>query len=68
MFGTAEKVSCGSGMFRAIIILAFVKNKIRMGSSKRERVGQDVSAGHPWVRRTGERPSYILRVGGRNLG
>lgn len=55
-------------MFRAIIIMAFVKNKIRKGNSKREHVGQDVSAGHPWVRRISERPPYILRVGGRNLG
>ena len=55
-------------MFRAIIIMVFVKNKIRKGNSKREHVGQDVSAGHPWVRGTRKRLSYILRVGGRNLG
>jgi len=54
-------------MFRAIIMV-FVKNKIRKGSSKREHIGQDVSGGHPWMRSTGERPSYILRPGGRNLG
>lgn len=48
-------------MFRTIVITAFVKNRIRKGNRKMERVGQDVSAGHLCVRRTGERPPYILR-------
>lgn len=46
-------------MFRAIIVV-FGRNEVRKGNSKRKYVGKDVSAGHPWVGRAGERPLCIL--------
>lgn len=48
-------------MFRAVIVM-FGRNNVRKGNSKRKDGGQDVSAGHPWVGRAGERPQCILVV------